>query len=83
MDSTHTVLVIALVLNTALSAAYYLRVIMTMFLGAEEGPAGQMPLSGGSLPVPGTIAMTVAAALLLLFGIFPQHLLGLIERSVR
>ncbi len=80
MASMHLVLVLALVLNTAVSAYYYLRIIMTMFLGAGEVPAGPDPLAGRRLPVLGTIAVTMAAALLILFGIMPQYLIAIIEK---
>jgi NADH-quinone oxidoreductase subunit N len=82
MGSGHVTLVIALVLNTAVSAFYYLRVVMTMFLASEMGAR----LSGSDqvvrLSVLGTIVVTLQAALLIAVGVMPQYLLDIIERLV-
>jgi NADH-quinone oxidoreductase subunit N len=80
MASMHLVPVLALVINTGVSAYYYLRIVMTMFLGADEVPAGPDPLADRRLPVPGTIAVTVAAGLMVLVGIMPQYLIDFIQK---
>ncbi len=83
MASMHLVPVLALVINTGVSAYYYLRIVMTMFLGADEVPAGPDPLADRRLPVPGTIAVTVAAGLMVLVGIMPQYLIDLIQKLLK
>ncbi|MHB8843136.1 MAG: NADH-quinone oxidoreductase subunit N [Nitrospirota bacterium] len=80
MASTHLVLVLALVLNTAVSAYYYLRIVMTMFLSPDDVPAGSDPLAGKRLPVLGSLSATVAAALLILFGVMPQYLIDFVQK---
>jgi NADH-quinone oxidoreductase subunit N len=80
MASMHLVPVLALVINTGVSAYYYLRIVMTMFLGADEVPAGPDAPASRRLPVPGTIAVTVAAGSMVLVGIMPQYLIDLIQK---
>lgn len=80
MASSHLVLVLALVLNTAVSAYYYLRIVMTMFLGPDEVPAGPDPFADRHLPIAGAVGATAAAALLIFFGIMPQYLIDFIQK---
>jgi NADH-quinone oxidoreductase subunit N len=80
MASAHLVLVLALVLNTAVSAYYYLRIVMTMYLGPDEVPVGPDPLAGKRLPVLGAFSATITAALLLLFGTMPQYLIDFLHK---
>jgi NADH-quinone oxidoreductase subunit N len=82
MASTHLGLVLALVLNTAVSAYYYLRIVMTMFLGPDEVPAGSDMLAGQRLPVLGAVSVTVTTALLILFGTMPQYLIDLVQKLI-
>jgi NADH-quinone oxidoreductase subunit N len=82
MKSSHLVLVLALVMNTAISAYYYLRIIMTMFLGPDEVPAGPDKLAGMQLPLLGTAGVTLATTLLLLFGTLPQYMIDFIQKLI-
>jgi NADH-quinone oxidoreductase subunit N len=82
MASTHLVLVLALVLNTVVSAYYYLRIVMTMYLGPDEVPVEPDPLAGKRLPVLGTFIVILVAALLILFGTMPQYLIDLVQKLI-
>ncbi len=80
MASKHLVLVLALVINTGVSAYYYLRVIMTMYSGPDDAPDGvQWPVDR-RLPVFGVVVVALQAVLLVGVGTAPQFLLRLIER---
>jgi len=80
MASMHLVPVLALVINTGVSAYYYLRVIMTMYSGPDGAQDHvQWPVDH-RLPVFGVIVVAVQAVLLVGVGTAPQFLLRLIER---
>jgi len=69
-------LAVIIVLNAALAAFYYLRVIVYMYMrDAEDDPA---PLERSAS---GSIALVVAVVAVVVFGIFPGAILGLIEVS--
>jgi len=80
MASMRLVLVLALVLNTAVSAYYYLRIIMTMFLGPDDILPGEIGNSQRRAPAIGALFVSFQAALLLFIGIAPKYLLQLIGR---
>jgi len=80
MESAHLLLVLALAVNTAISAAYYLRIVMTLFLDHELAVSGESRRAADPLPVSGMVIVTLQAALVIAIGIMPQYLLGLIER---
>jgi NADH-quinone oxidoreductase subunit N len=69
-------LVIIAVLNTAISAYYYLRVVKVMYLGA--------PLSEEAVPSSGALRVALSAACLgvLLLGVYPWALLKVAETAV-
>jgi NADH-quinone oxidoreductase subunit N len=69
-------LVIIAVINTAISAYYYLRVIKVMYLGA--------PLSEEAIPSSGALraALSVACLGVLLLGVYPWALLKIAETAV-
>jgi len=69
-------LVIIAVLNTAISAYYYLRVVKVMYLGA--------PLSEEVVPSSGALRVALSAACLgvLLLGVYPWALLKVAETAV-
>ena len=69
-------LVIIAVLNTAISAYYYLRVVKVMYLGA--------PLSEEAVPSSGALRAALSAACLgvLLLGVYPWALLKVAETAV-
>ncbi|MDX2177052.1 MAG: NADH-quinone oxidoreductase subunit N [Candidatus Sumerlaeia bacterium] len=64
------------VLASVISAFYYLRLVVTMFMTDEEAGADAAQLAGGgdsaAVLAPGTLALGVAAGMLLLFGVFPM-----------
>jgi NADH-quinone oxidoreductase subunit N len=80
VESRHFVLVIALVMNTAISASYYLRIIMTMFFDHELSVSGDAWRAADPLPRTGLAVVMLSAVLVIAIGVMPQHLLGLIER---
>jgi NADH-quinone oxidoreductase subunit N len=80
MGSMHLVPVLALVINTAVSAYYYLRVIMTMFKDPGDAPDGLIWPLDRRLPACGVVVVALQAILLIVVGTAPQFLLLLIER---
>ena len=71
-------LAVAIALNAALAAFYYLRVIVYMYMrDPEADPAPDRPPPARATPA---LALSVAGVLLL--GIFPEPILGLL-RDVR
>ena len=82
MASMHLVLVLALAINTAVSAFYYLRIIMAMFIGQDDVLAVEIRHSERRVPVMGGFIVSFQAGLLLFTGIAPKYLLQLIGRLV-
>ena len=82
MASTHLALVLALVINTAVSAYYYLRVIMAMYIGPEDVLSVEIRHAERRVPIIGACLVSFQAGLLLFIGIAPQYLLQLIGRVV-
>ena len=82
MASMHLALVLALVINTAISAYYYLRIVMAMYIGPEDVSSGQIRHSERRVPVIGACLVSLQAGLLLFIGIAPQYLLQLIGKLV-
>jgi NADH-quinone oxidoreductase subunit N len=69
-------LVIVAVINTAISAYYYLRVVKVMFLEAPPSLEG-VP---SSIPLRATLAVTALGVLLI--GVYPYWLLHLAQLAV-
>jgi NADH:ubiquinone oxidoreductase subunit 2 (subunit N) len=82
MASMHLALVLALAINTAVSAYYYLRIIMAMFIGPGDVISGQIRHSERRAPIIGAFIVSFQAGLLLVIGIAPKYLLQLIGRLV-
>jgi NADH-quinone oxidoreductase subunit N len=80
MESARLALVLALVVNTAISAYYYLRIVMTMFLGRHEVPSAALRHADRRISSVGVLVVVLQAALLLAIGIAPQYLIRLIQR---
>jgi NADH-quinone oxidoreductase subunit N len=80
MASMHLVPVLALVINTGISAFYYLRVIMTIYSGPDHAPDSVQRPGDHRLPVFGVVVVALQAVLLVGVGTAPQFLLRLIER---
>ena len=78
--SKHLILVLALVVNTAVSAYYYLRVIMTMFKEPGDAPEGVRWPVESRLPMFGVAIVALQALLLIWIGTAPQYLIDLIKR---
>jgi NADH-quinone oxidoreductase subunit N len=64
-----TIVVVIAVLNSVVSVAYYLRIVMAMYF--RESGRELKPLEGRSV----TVAIAISAAVLLGFGILPDWLL--------
>jgi NADH-quinone oxidoreductase subunit N len=82
MASMHLALVLALVINTAVSAYYYLRIIMAMFIGQDDVLAGEIRHSERRVPIIGATIVSFQAGLLLFIGVAPEYLLQFISRLV-
>lgn len=80
MEAAQLVLVLALAVNTAISAYYYIRIVMTLFLGPHEVPAQHARHAPHQPPFTGTVVLTLQALLLLGIGIAPQFVIRLIQR---
>jgi len=80
MASKHLVLVLALTVNTAVSAYYYLRVIMTLFKDAGDASEGVRWPVDHRLPVAGMVVLSLQAVLLIWIGIAPQYLINLMQK---
>lgn len=78
--SGHLALVLALAVNTAVSAYYYLRIIMTLYKEADAAPEGVKWIGAQRLPLFGCIVVGLQAVLLIAIGTVPQYLLHLIGR---
>ena len=71
-------LAIILVLNSALGAYYYLRIIVMMYM---REPRGEVPVT--PLPMAATLAIAVSVAATLYLGIAPGHVLDYATESAR
>ena len=63
------------VLNSAIAAYYYLRVIVTMYM---QEPDASMEIEEAPLP---RVAVAIPAALTILFGVLPGLLFGLLRTA--
>ena len=70
-----TWLVVVGLVNSVVSAYYYLRVVRTMYM-TESGSEERVPSTGGM-----RIALGVTVAGVLLFGVWPQALLDATQRA--
>ena len=69
-------LAVVIVLNAALAAFYYLRVIVYMYMRDPEPDPAQLD----SNPF-GSVALALSVAGVILLGVFPGAILGLVETS--
>ena len=65
----------SLVINTVISIYYYLRVIKTMFTPSELSPYASLPLTGN-------IVLIIVTIGILLLGLLPSFLTGLIDNFI-
>ncbi len=70
-------LVIALVVNSAISVYYYLRIIIALFSPAYGEAAAPLP----GLPLAGSVALGTLTLLLVFLGVYPAPLLSLLEKA--
>lgn len=82
LESARLALVLALALNTALAAAYYIRIIMTLYLGPREIHGAAMGHTAHRVPAIGIAVLSVQAALVLAVGVAPQFALRLIRAAL-
>jgi NADH-quinone oxidoreductase subunit N len=68
-------LAFCLVINTVISIFYYLRVIKTMFTPSELSPYARLPLTGN-------IVLIIVTIGILLLGLLPSVLTGLIDNFI-
>ncbi len=69
--------VVILVITSAIGLYYYLQIVAALYAPAPEAPSPQPTLA-----VSGAVVLAVLTGCLLLFGLFPQSLLGLIRQAV-
>lgn len=82
MASMHLLLVLALAINTAVSAYYYLRIIMAMFIGPDDVLAMEISHSERRVPIISGFLVSLQAGMLLFIGIAPKYLLQLIRTMI-
>ncbi|MDM8519609.1 NADH-quinone oxidoreductase subunit N [Anaerolineales bacterium HSG6] len=66
-------------INSAISAFYYLSVVVQMYMHTEQADVETTPIA---LPAPIAIAVTVTAMFTLLFGLWPTPLINLMSLAV-
>ena len=80
MEAAQLALVLALAVNTIISAYYYLRIVMTMFLGPRDVPAVTARPTPHPVPASGAFILALQGLLLLGIGTAPQLLIRLLDR---
>jgi len=80
IEASQLALVIILIVNTAVGAFYYIRIVMTMFLRHDEAPASITGQEPGHSPILAAMVIGIQAAIVLLFGMFPQLILRLFQQ---
>jgi NADH-quinone oxidoreductase subunit N len=77
IEQGHYMLAIVGMLNSAVAAYYYLRVIVTLYMTKPEGEAVEI------IKPPGyQVALVFSSIVILIIGLMPEPLLGLLSRSV-
>ncbi|MGE5399560.1 MAG: NADH-quinone oxidoreductase subunit N [Ignavibacteriales bacterium] len=78
--------VVILVINSAISVYYYLKIVVAMYRQPEEVPEAEVSLSGGitypALSVGGGIVLAVLTVFLVWFGTYPAGMIDLIRTMV-
>lgn len=69
--------ILILVVTSGIGVFYYLRIVIALY-GPSREPAGAEP----QMALPGTVVLTVLAACLIWFGVFPRPLLELIRSAI-
>lgn len=82
VESLRYTLVIALAATTGIAAYYYIRIVMTMFLGPRDIDAATLGHAEQRLSATGLAVLIVQGALIVVLGVAPQYLIGLIERMI-
>jgi NADH-quinone oxidoreductase subunit N len=70
--------VVILVVTSAIGLYYYLRIVIAIY----DSPVSETPYPQPSLAVSGAVVLAVLTGCLVLFGLFPQTLLGIIRQAV-
>lgn len=79
LGSSRLVLVVLLFLNTVVGAAYYLRIIMTLFLGPDDIRVDAIRHAAHRVPAFAVMIIAAQAALLLWIGVAPQFFVRMIR----
>jgi NADH-quinone oxidoreductase subunit N len=80
IGSAQWVLSVALIVGSAISLYYYLRIIVTMYLEAEVSEAGRLPRRAApSLSWAAGIALAVLMLALVWLGVYPAPLINIIQ----
>jgi proton-translocating NADH-quinone oxidoreductase chain N len=73
-SATYTGLVVLVLLATVIEVGYFLRLLQVMYFGSGSGEAAELPLSA-------LIPIAVLAALIIVIGVYPQLVTGLLHRA--
>ena len=77
IDQKYYVLVVVGVLNTAISAYYYLRLIIVMFFGERT-----MAWSAPKIPASVAVALVITVLGVLYLGIFPGRVISALQTKI-
>jgi NADH-quinone oxidoreductase subunit N len=76
------VLVITLVVGSAISLYYYLRIVVAMYLQPLVGPEPLRPMPAPAVPAAGGAVLAILTLLLVWLGVYPAPLLSVIQAAV-
>lgn len=84
IESSYYWLALIAMLTAVISAFLYLRIIVSMYMGAEDGDDPIPALEGPEVKVPWAagLALAICLGVTLFVGIFPQHLVDLANEAV-
>ncbi len=84
IESSYYWLALIAMLTAVISAFLYLRIIVSMYMGAEDGDDPIPELEGPEVKVPWAagLALAICLGVTLFVGVFPQHLVDLANEAI-
>lgn len=79
VDHSAWLLIGSLIINSAIGLFYYLRIVASMYAGAEE-KATPMPLPGSALA--SLLVLMLVSVVIFWFGVYPEFLIHLIRSAI-
>ncbi|MBW7939615.1 MAG: NADH-quinone oxidoreductase subunit N, partial [Candidatus Omnitrophica bacterium] len=79
VDHSAWLLIGSLIINSAIGLFYYLRIVASMYAGAEE-KATPMPLPGSALA--SLLVLMLVSGVIFWFGVYPEFLIHLIRSAI-